>query len=128
MNARALLLLSGAVGLGLAALFYLLSRAVQGTLSFLLLLPQAAIVIFVVLFLVSLVEIAVMVWALQRVEPQVPFWALGLLAAAYVAFAGVYAFGYALFAFDVRGIQLLAALAFVRWLSLLLIRPGVQTK
>lgn len=128
MNARALLLFAGAVGLGLAALFYLLALAVQGTLSFVLLLPEAVIVIFVGLLLISLLEIAVMIWALRRVENQFPFWVLCLLAASYVAFAGAYAFGYAPFAPELRGIQLLAALAFVRWLSLLLIRPTRQTK
>ncbi len=122
------MMLFGAAGLILAALYYFSALQMQGALSFLLLIQEAGFVIFILMFAVSLVEIVVMMIALLRLVARVSMLILGLVAAAYVSFAGVYAIGYALLVPDLRGIQFLAAFAFVRWLTLLLIRPAYKTK
>ncbi|MBI4673877.1 MAG: hypothetical protein HY741_19700 [Chloroflexi bacterium] len=128
MHARFFLLLSGAAGLGLAALLYFLAALAPGVLSFLILIPAAGIVILVLLVFVSLIEIVVMTTALVRLAPHLPNPLLYVFAMGYVAFAGVYAQLYALLVPDVRGIQILAALCLVRWLTLLLVHPAAQTK
>ncbi len=119
---RILLWVFGAAGIFLTALFYFLALRVQGALKFLLLLPDAGIVIFVLLLLVSLIEIAVMTFALRRLAKLVPFRMLCVIAGGYVAFAGMYAVVYALLVPETRGIQILAALCVVRWFTLWLIR------
>lgn len=128
MRARFLLWLCGAAGLVLAALLYFGAMLVQGALGFLLLIPSAGAVLFALLFVVSLVELFVMTVALRQLAAYLPNRLLYLVAAGYVAFAGVYAFLYALLVPDPRGIQFLAALCIARWLTLLFIHPVPQTK
>jgi|SRR5581483_140330 hypothetical protein len=128
MRARFLLGLCGAVGLVLAALLYFGATRVPGALGFLLLVPSAGAVLFALLCLVSLVEIFVMTVALKQLAAYLPNRLLYVAAAGYVAFAGVYAFLYALLVPDLRGIQFLAALCIARWLTLLFIHPISQTK
>lgn len=128
MSTQLWLMLAGAGGMVLAALFYFFATRVQGALSFLLLIPSAGFVIFWLLLFVSFVEIFVMTGALRRLAPRLPPRMVYLVAAAYVGFAGGYALLYALFVPDTRGIQVLAALCIVRWFTLLLIPPLSQTK
>jgi hypothetical protein len=128
MQTRFWLMLAGAGGMGLAAFFYFFATRVQGALSFLLLIPSAGFVFFWLLLLVSVGEIFVMTGALRRLAARLPPRLVYLVAASYVAFAGVYALLYALFVPDAHGIQILAALCFVRWLTLFLIHPISQTK
>lgn len=127
MKQRVLLLLSGAVGIFLTALFYFIALQIQGALSILVLIPSASSVIFVLILLVALVEIGVMTFALGQLARQLRPVYLYWIAAGYVSFAGVYALGYALFVADVQGIQILCGLAFLRWLTLLFVQlasPG----
>lgn len=119
---RILLLVFGAAGIFLAALFYFLALRVQGALKSLLLIADAGIVIFVLLLLVSLIEIGVMTLALTRLAKELPFRMICLIAGGYVSFAGVYAVVYALLVPNARGTQILAALCVVRWFTLWLIR------
>lgn len=119
---RIFLLLAGAAGIVLAALFYFFALQLQGALKFLLLLPEAGIVIFGLLLGVSALEIGAMTFALRKLAEQLPPVMVCAIAVGYVAFAGVYAIGYALLVPDVRGLQILAALAFVRWLTLFFVR------
>ena len=128
MRARLFLLLSGAAGLVLAALICLVAWRVQGALSFFVLLSSASFVILLLLIFVSLFDIAVMTLALRKLAPAVPPQMLHLIAASYVAFAAVYALLYALLVPDAQGILFLAALAIVRWFTLLLVSPVSQTK
>lgn len=128
MPTRIFLLLSGAVGLVLAALLYFIALNVQGWLNFLIFVPDAGIVFFLLLLGVALLEIGVMLFGLQRIASGLPNVVLYGVAAGYVAFAGVYALLYALLVIDERGIQFLAALAVVRWLTLWFIRPVPLTK
>ncbi len=122
MKQRVFLWLSGAAGIVLAALFYLLALQLQGALKTLLLIPDAGFVIFVLLLLVSVIELAVMTFALRHLAKQLPFRLICLIAAGYVAFAGVYAIGYAMIVPDARGSLVLAALCVVRWFTLFLVR------
>ncbi|HZQ06269.1 MAG TPA: hypothetical protein VFD70_06780 [Anaerolineae bacterium] len=122
MNARLSLLLFGAAGLLVAALLYFITAQIRGALSFVILTPEAGIVIFAILLFISLAEIVVMIFTLNRLARQLPPRLLNLLATIYVAFAGVYALFYAVLANELRGIQLLAALSFLRWLTLFAIR------
>lgn len=122
MNKRILLLLAGAVGIIVAALFCFLALYIQGALQFLVLLPNAGIVFFLLLLAVSLFEIAVMTMALRRFAKQFPFGMVCLIAAGYVGFAGIYALLYALLVPDTRGIEILTAFCFVRWATLFLVR------
>jgi hypothetical protein len=123
MRARFLLGLCGAAGLVLAALLYCGATRVQGALGFLLLVPSAGAVLLALLFLISLVEIFVMTLALKQLAACLPWRLLCVAATGYVAFAGVYAFLYALLVPDPRGVQWLAALSVARWLTLLLLAP-----
>lgn len=121
-EARVGLVGCGAAGMVLAALFYFVAAQVQGALAFLLMTREAGIVIFAIFLGVSLVEIGVMPIALRRLAVRLPPKLWCVTAAGYVAFAGVYAIGYALLVEDARGIQILSALAGVRWLQLALFR------
>jgi len=122
MTTRLSFLLSGAAGLILAALLYFIAVELRGASSFIVLIPEAGLVIFAILLFISLAEIIVMIFSLKRLASQLPPCLLNLLAAVYVGFAGVYALFYALLVNELRGIQLLAALSLVRWLALFLIR------
>lgn len=128
MRARSVLLLAGAAGLVLAALIYLVARRVQGAFSFLILIPAASFIFFLLLWCIALVEIVVMTYALRRLAAQLPGHWLNLIAVGYVAFASVYALTYALLVPDERGIQILAAFCVVRWFTLFFIAPVSQTK
>lgn len=118
MSRRFTVLLTGAVGLVLAALFYLVAAEVDGALRVLVMIPDAGILIFLILLGVSLFEIAVMMYALATFTTRLPLSVLGAVAGGYVAFAGVYALVYGLFVPDLRGMQALAGLALVRWVTL----------
>ena len=122
MKTRLFLSLAGAAGIVLAALFYFCALQAQGALKFLLLIADAGVVIFVLLLLVSLIEIGAMTFALMRLAKQLTFRMIALIAAGYVAFAGVYAIGYALLVPDVRGTQILAVFCVVRWFTLWFVR------
>ncbi len=128
MYARFFLLLSGAAGLGLVALFYFFALFAQGALHFLLLIPSAGFAIFGLLLFVAGAEILVMAVGLRRLAARLPRRLLYLVAAGYVGFAGVYALLYALLVPDPRGIQILAALGLVRWFTLFFVAPVLQTK
>ncbi len=119
---RTLLLLSGAAGILLAALFYWLAMENAGVLKFLILISEAAIVIFLLLLAVALLEIGVMSLVLVKFATALPLVFLCLIAAGYVAFAGVYALFYALLVPDPLGIQVLAALCLVRWFMLFFVK------
>lgn len=118
MSRRFLVLLSGAAGLVLAALFYLVAAEIDGALRVLVMIPDAGIVIFLILLGVSLFEIAVMMYALATLAMRLPLVVVCAMAGGYVAFAGVYALVYGLFVPDLRGMQVLAGLALVRWITL----------
>ncbi|MCC7162864.1 MAG: hypothetical protein IT331_10260 [Anaerolineae bacterium] len=118
MSPRWSVLITGAVGLVLAALFYLLAAEMNGALRVLIMIPDASIVIFLILLAISLLEIALMMYALASLAARVPVLFLCVIAGGYVAFAGVYTLMYGLFVPDARGMQALAGLALVRWLTL----------
>lgn len=118
MSRRFAVLLTGAAGLVLAALFYLVAAELDGALRVLVMIPDAGIVLFLILLGISLLEIAVMIYALASLAPRLPLMFLCVVCGGYVAFAGVYALLYGLFVPDLRGMQALAGLAFVRWVTL----------
>ncbi len=113
------LLVAGAAGLVLAALFSWAALQLQGLLDPGL--PQARMVLFAILFLISLLEIAVMTAGLRQLAPKLARGTLNLFALGYVAFAGLYAILYALLVPDALGIMVLAGMSVLRWLSLLLV-------
>lgn len=118
MSRRFSVLLTGAAGLILAALFYLVAAEIDGALRVLVMIPDAGIVLFLILLGVSLLEIAVMMYALATLGPRLPLTILCFIAGGYVAFAGVYALVYGFLVPDLRGVQVLAGLALVRWVTL----------
>ena len=116
MKGRAAILLSGAVGVPLAAPIYILAMIAGGPI---IPLPgEAAPVMFVVLLAAALVEMPVMVFALRTLARQStsPAFLLGLNVV-YVSFAGVYA-ALQVLLFGRSGFsEVLLGLTFVRWLS-----------
>lgn len=112
------MLATGAAGLVLAALFYLVAIEVDGALRVLVMIPDAGIVIFLILLAISLLEISVMMSGMSLLSNRLPPLLLCLIAGGYVAFAGVYALVYGLLVRDPRGILALAGLAVVRWVTL----------
>ena len=112
------LLLSGAVGVALAALIYFAASNVRGALSFLLPLPFTGLVIFLILFAVSSLELIMMVAGLRILKAsgfRMEF--IYALNALYVAFAAVYAALFLVLVGESNLGLLLAALSLVRWAS-----------
>ena len=117
MNARLILWLSGAVGILFAALIYFAALQVRGVLGGWVPFPLARLVIFFILFAVSLAEILVMTFALRKLwQTRIPklIYVVNVL---YVAFAAVYAAVFLVLVDDPNLGAVLASLSFVRWAS-----------
>ena len=121
MKARLIVAASGALGLAFAAFLYYLASDVRGSLRFILAIPDPNIVIFLALLSVSLLEIGIVLLVLIRFASRVPLPLLSFVVAGFVGFAGIYALLFGLFSRDALGIQVLAAFAVVRWLTLFFI-------
>ncbi len=122
MSERLKLFLSGAVGVALAALVYLLSMQVTGLFGQLVALRQAELVIFIILLVFALVEMPVMVFGLhtlhvKRVRPLM-FYGVNIL---YVSFAAFYALVQVLLFGPSMWSAVLVGLCLVRWGSDLVI-------
>ncbi len=111
------ILISGAAGILLAALIYLLSISTGGLLRSLAL-PAAEFLVFAVLFVVALVEMPVMLFALRTLDARrLPPLLLYGVNMGYIAFASVYALiQVALFGESTWSLALVA-LSLVRWAS-----------
>ncbi len=118
MNLRWALVLSGAVGLGLAALLYFLAAQVGGILGVLAPLRAAEIIIFAILLGVALLEMPVMIIGLHTLLgtnlDRRFVYGVNVI---YVAFAAFYAVILILLFDESNLSMLLVSLCAVRWLS-----------
>ena len=118
MKLRLALVLSGAVGMVLAALLYFLATRVGGILHILVFIREEEIIIFVILLAVALVEMPVMAFGLHTLlgsNMQRRF--VYGVNALYVAFAAFYAIILVLLFGESAFSTLLFSLTAVRWLS-----------
>jgi hypothetical protein len=112
------MMISGAVGTGLAALLYFLATRLGGALRAFVPTPEAQVVIFVILLVIALAEMPITVFALRTLRAStVSRLMLHTLNGGYVAFAAVYAAVLVLL-FSVSAFSaLLVSLTAVRWVS-----------
>lgn len=112
-------MLYGAVGLGLAALFYFAALEIHGVLEYLPLVPEQGIVIFLLILGIELFEMGGTAFGMAWLAARVPLGVLDVVAPVYVALGGLYVLGYGVFSADERGLVVLAGLVVARWLVLL---------
>ncbi len=112
------LVLSGAVGIVLAALLYFPATRIGGILRVLVPLREAEIIIFVILLGTALIEMPVMLYGLHvLLNSSVTRRFIYGVNALYVAFAAVYAIILVLLFGESNLSLLLVGLCGVRWLS-----------
>lgn len=110
------LIISGAAGLAIAGLIFFCASSLARLFGPLISLPQAAVLVFLVLLLVSLLEVPLMLYALRllaRSNPTGPV--LPLANAGFVAFAAVYASAQTLLFGESAFAYVILALSFPRW-------------
>lgn len=117
-------MICGAAGLGIAALFYFVALQVLGMLEYLPPIPEAGIVVFLLILGVALLESGAVILVLIRLATLAHSILLFWITAGFVGFAGVYTLAYGLFASDVRGVQVFAGLAVVRWVVVVILPLG----
>ncbi len=118
MITRSAMAVSGAVGILLAALIYFLASRLSGAFGPFVPMREAEVVVFTILFVVSLLEMPMMVFGLRQLRrAKINSLLVCSVNSFYVAFAAVYASVQVLLFGGSNLAALLAGLSLVRWIS-----------
>src|SRR4051794_10359904 len=90
LKARIWLMVYGAAGLVLAALFYFAALEIHGVLEYLPLVPEQGIIIFLLFLGLEFLEMGGTVFGMMWLAARVPMVVLDVIAPVYVALGGIY--------------------------------------